>query len=238
MTIRHIQGNIFTTKCQTLVNTVNCVGVMGAGIALECRLRYPKMHDRYVALCEQRKLDIGLLWIFKADDRWILNFPTKKHWKYPTKPEYLHTGLQKFVDTYQSKGVKSIAFPALGASHGGLSEADSLEIMQRYLSPLDLEIEIYRYDASSRDDLYEETRSWLLSQDVNSISKTTGIRGIYVRRVLEAMEDPAVAQLNQLSQVPGVGIRTLEKMFSFAQKNRCRPSLPLAERDGVQMSLI
>ena len=81
MSIKIISGNIFTSKCQTIVNTINCVGVMGAGIALECRLRYPEMYKKYVELCENREISIGILWLYKSEDRWILNFPTKKHWK-------------------------------------------------------------------------------------------------------------------------------------------------------------
>lgn len=66
MSVQIVTGNIFTSECQTIVNTVNCVGVMGAGIALECRLRYPEMHDKYIALCTERKINIGLLWIYKS----------------------------------------------------------------------------------------------------------------------------------------------------------------------------
>ncbi len=77
MGIKIINGNIFTSKCQTIVNTVNCVGVMGAGMALECRLRYPEMHEKYILLCKDKLIDIGLLWIYKSPEKWILNFPTK-----------------------------------------------------------------------------------------------------------------------------------------------------------------
>jgi putative effector of murein hydrolase LrgA (UPF0299 family) len=67
-------GNIFTTKCQTIVNTVNCVGVMGAGIAYEFRLRYQDMFNKYKQHCEDKQLDIGILWIYNAEDKKILNF--------------------------------------------------------------------------------------------------------------------------------------------------------------------
>lgn len=77
MPAKIITGNIFTTNCQTIVNTINCVGVMGAGIALECRLRYPDMHEKYIKLCMDNHIDIGLLWIYKSSDKWVLNFPTK-----------------------------------------------------------------------------------------------------------------------------------------------------------------
>jgi O-acetyl-ADP-ribose deacetylase (regulator of RNase III) len=133
MAVKVITGNIFTTKAQTIVNTVNCVGVMGAGIALECRLRFPEMYEKYVTLCDQGQLKIGLLWLYKGDERWVLNFPTKKHWKYPSKKEYLEKGLEKFLSTYEQKGISSIAFPLLGASQGGIDGEESLAIMLSYL---------------------------------------------------------------------------------------------------------
>lgn len=100
--ITFVKGNIFNTKAQTVVNTVNCVGVMGKGIALVYKLRYPKMFDIYKEYCHQHLIGIGKLWIYKGDknDPWVLNFPTKFHWKYPSKYEYVEKGLQKFVETY------------------------------------------------------------------------------------------------------------------------------------------
>ena len=152
------KGNIFTTDCQTIVNTVNCVGVMGAGIAYECRLRFPKMYERYQELCKERRLNIGLLWLYRpenSNEKWILNFPTKNHWRYESKVEYLEKGLQKFLDTYQEKDITSIAFPLLGASNGGIPENVSLKIMKQYLEKCnDIEIEIYHFDPYAYDDLY------------------------------------------------------------------------------------
>ena len=100
--ITFIKGNIFNTKAQTVVNTVNCVGVMGKGIALVYKLRYPKMFDIYKDYCRQHLINIGKLWIYKGDenDPWVLNFPTKFHWKYPSKYEYIEKGLAKFVESY------------------------------------------------------------------------------------------------------------------------------------------
>ena len=81
-------GNIFNTEAQTIVNTVNCVGVMGAGIAYEFRLRYPQMFEKYRTLCDPNnpnRLTVGKLWLYQGNDRLILNFPTKTHWKMPSK---------------------------------------------------------------------------------------------------------------------------------------------------------
>jgi len=226
MSVEVLKGNIFTSKCQTLVNTVNCVGVMGAGIALECRLRYPQMYDKYAQLCNENKINIGLLWIYRSTDRWILNFPTKKHWKYPSKVEYLHAGLEKFLNTYKEKGVQSIAFPLLGADKGGIPQEESLKIMTTYLDKADLDIEIYRYDAGATDDLYEKTKEWLISQDIDRISKDTKLRKDYVEKVINSMQLPDVVQLNQLARVKGIGIKTLEKIFNLARSSLVNNKIP------------
>lgn len=219
MSIKILKGNIFTSKYQTLVNTVNCVGVMGAGIALEYRLRYPEMHDKYVQLCVENKIDIGVLWVYKSPDRWILNFPTKKHWKYPSKKEYLRAGLDKFLNTYKEKKINSIAFPLLGADKGGIPQDESLRIMTAFLEKADVEIEIYKYDVTAKDDLYDKVKDWLLSQDIERISKSTKLRKDYVVKVVDAMQSPSVVQLSQLAQIKGIGIKTLEKIFNLARSS-------------------
>ena len=84
-------GHIFNTKAQTIVNTVNCVGVMGKGIALVFKLRYPNMFVVYKEHCNAKRIAPGKLWLYKSEKNapWVLNFPTKFHWKYPSKMEYL-----------------------------------------------------------------------------------------------------------------------------------------------------
>ncbi len=233
MSANVVSGNIFTSNCQTIVNTVNCVGVMGAGIALECRLRYPLMHEKYIQLCSGNKINIGLLWIYKSADRWILNFPTKKHWKYPSKVEYLHAGLDKFVGTYQEKGIESIAFPLLGADKGGIPQEESLNIMMSYLEKLPIDIVIYRYDQKAKDDLFDKTKEWLLLQNIDQISISTGLRRDFVLKVMSAMQSPNIVQLNQLARVNGIGIKTLEKMFNFS-----RSSIPTKSDSTDEQPLI
>ena len=138
--------NIFNTQCQTIVNTVNCVGVMGKGIALEMKTRYPLMFEKYKKLCKDNLIDIGKLWLYKEpDDKWILNFPTKTHWKYESEYDYIEKGMTKFVETYKDKNIESIAFPMLGCSNGGLETKKVLEIMVKHLSKCDnLIVEIYK----------------------------------------------------------------------------------------------
>lgn len=146
--INIIIGDIFKSNCQTIVNTVNCVGAMGKGIALEYKKRYPEMYKKYYHYCHLGLFEPGKLWIYKSSDKWVLNFPTKLHWQNPSEIRYLELGLQKFLDTYKQQGVTSIAFPLLGASNGGIDPVVSLEIMYRYLSQCDDDIVIEIYNNS------------------------------------------------------------------------------------------
>lgn len=136
-------GDIFQSNAQTIVNTVNCLGVMGKGLALQFKTEYPDMFTAYAEICERKLLDIGKLWLYKTDDKWILNFPTKYDWRFPTDERYLELGLQKFLATYRQRGITSIAFPLLGANNGKLNPKVSLEIMLHYLNQCDIPVTIY-----------------------------------------------------------------------------------------------
>lgn len=215
MNIKIIKGNLFTSQCQTLVNTVNCVGVMGAGIALEFRLRYPEMYQRYVELCEDKLMDIGKLSLYKYDSQWILNFPTKKHWKYPSKIEYLKLGLQKFLATYQQKNITSIAFPLLGAKNGKISEEQSLEVMQKYLSQCQIPVEIYFYDPMISDNFYNLFKNRFKSLNAEEIYQTMGLRKFIIKKIQSALENPEINNFSELAEVKGIGLTSLEKSIKF-----------------------
>jgi O-acetyl-ADP-ribose deacetylase (regulator of RNase III) len=225
MGIEIIQGNIFTTKCKVIVNTVNCVGVMGAGIALECRLRYPEMFKKYYELCESKKIEIGKLWLYRSTEKWILNFPTKIHWKFASKPEFLHNGLKKFVSSYKEKEITSIAFPLLGADKGAIPPEISLDIMQHYLRNIPIDIEIYKYDPKAKDDIYDGMKELLFSLSIDDISRRSGLGINYINKILNAMHSEHITQLNQLARVNGVGIKSLEKIFKLSRETRRQLSL-------------
>lgn len=213
--IRFIQGNIFGSRCQTLVNTVNCVGVMGAGLAFECRLRYPHMYGRYAQLCTSGELRVGRLWLYKDAERWVLNFPTKQHWKDSSTLDYLRMGLDKFVASYRERGIASVAFPLLGTQHGGLDPAAVRALMEQYLSRCTIPVEIYRHDPAAADDCYAAFRALVRSTPDAAIKEVTGLRADRLRYIRAALEDSRICQLNQLLQVPGIGEKTLEKCFGL-----------------------
>lgn len=136
---------IFESSAQTLVNTVNCVGVMGKGLALEFKNRYPEMFDKYKSFCDKGVFKPGVLWIYKAPDgKWVLNFPTKVDWKNPSELEYIEAGLKKFVEIWKEKEITSIAFPLLGCTNGGLDPEVVIPVMEKYLSQCEgLDVTIY-----------------------------------------------------------------------------------------------
>jgi O-acetyl-ADP-ribose deacetylase (regulator of RNase III) len=145
--LTYIHTSILDSKAQTATNTVNTVGVMGKGLASAMKRRYPDMFREYAKLCAARKLDIGQLWLWKAPDQWILNFPTKRHWRNPSKLSYIEAGLQKFVQEYERRGIWEIAFPRLGCGNGNLDWEDVRPLMERYLANLPIQVYIHDYEA-------------------------------------------------------------------------------------------
>lgn len=215
MAVEQVKGNIFASRAQTIVNTVNCEGVMGAGLALEFRLREPEMFKKYAAICRAGELAPGKLWLYKASVRLVLNFPTKTRWKLPSRPEYLEAGLRKFAATYRAKGITSIAFPLLGADKGGLSPDVSREIMMRHLSPLtDLAVEIYEYDPKARDDLFDRLEAHILDQDIGALKRETGIQESQLSIIQRAVAAGDICQVNQIGRLPGVGEKSLAKLYA------------------------
>lgn len=223
-----ITGNIFNTKAQTIVNTVNCVGVMGRGIALVFKLRYPSMFEIYQDFCKRKLITIGKLWLYKGEISapWVLNFPTKFHWKYPSKYEYIEQGLDKFVRTYENQGITSAAFPLLGTNNGGLDKNIVREMMIMYLSKCKIPIEIYDYDPSAPDDLYETFKSRWLSIPDNKKKEVTKIHTQKQIDIIDfAIKSDNLRSMISLINYPGIGLKTMECCFKIVMSFKAEPSL-------------
>ena len=119
------QGNLLEEKTEALVNTVNCVGVMGKGIALQFKQAYPENFRQYEQACRAGKVKPGKMFTVVTDSslnpRYIINFPTKSHWRNNSKIEDIQSGLVALVQQVQELGITSIAMPALGCGNGGLN---------------------------------------------------------------------------------------------------------------------
>ena len=141
--LEFVTGDLFQSKAQTLVNTVNCVGVMGKGVALAFKERYPEMYEDYREKCQRGKINPGELTLYKEYEPWVLNFPTKRHWKSQSRLEDIDIGLRKLATGYKEWGITSLAMPALGCGHGGLDWNDVRALIEKYLGKTEIAIEIY-----------------------------------------------------------------------------------------------
>lgn len=141
--IKVLNGDIFQSTAQTIVNPVNCVGVMGKGLALQFKQRFPNMYRDYLHRCAAGQVRLGEPYLYRLSTPWVMNFPTKHHWRDRSRLEDIERGLLHIKQHYREWGVQSIAFPALGCGLGGLSWSDVEPVILDILKDLDVEIELY-----------------------------------------------------------------------------------------------
>lgn len=188
-------GDLFETSAKTIVNTVNCVGVMGKGIAQAFKKRYPEMFNDYARRCQLGQVEPGVPYLY-ADmlGASILNFPTKKHWRSPSRLDDVIRGLDIFAEKYKEWGIESIAFPPLGCGNGGLEWAVVGPLMYQRLSAMELSVEIYAPYGTPKHQLTEE----FLSQAVNTESFVKG----HKQRKLNAPLVALLEVVNRLQDQP------------------------------------
>lgn len=137
-------GNILEASSEAIVNTVNCEGYMGKGIAYQFKLEYPKNFESYALACKRGELRPGLLHIFTEDGKIIINFPTKDKWRAKSKYEYISNGLKTLRAEIIKKSIKSIAIPPLGCGNGGLEWPKVKDLIYSELDDLNgIEISLY-----------------------------------------------------------------------------------------------
>jgi O-acetyl-ADP-ribose deacetylase (regulator of RNase III) len=142
-------GNLLEAKTEALVNTVNCVGVMGKGIALQFKQAYPEVYKEYKRACDKGELRPGSVQVVATRSlfhpRYVINFPTKDHWKGKSKLADIRTGLKSLVDTVTSMRITSIAIPPLGCGNGGLDWAEIRPLIEDAFAPLpEVEVSLYQ----------------------------------------------------------------------------------------------
>lgn len=144
--ITYHQGNLFNSGADALVNCVNVKGVMGAGLALQFKNKFPVNFNAYQDACAKRQLHIGTVLGVqeKNDGVWIINFPTKEHWRNPSTLTYIQEGLAalvKFLERHPE--ISSIAVPALGCGYGGLDWKDVRPLIEAHLGELEIRVMVY-----------------------------------------------------------------------------------------------
>lgn len=139
--VRLTRGNLLDADVEALVNTVNTVGVMGKGVALQFKRAFPENFKIYERACKEQTFDVGEVLTVKLSElgnpRYIINFPTKKHWRGKSKLEYIEKGLEALVTEIRSLGIKSVALPPLGCGLGGLAWTDVLQAIESALAELE-----------------------------------------------------------------------------------------------------
>lgn len=143
-------GDLLASTTQTLVNTVNCVGIMGKGIALAFKRRYPVMYEDYVRRCDRGEVRLGEPYLYRAGERLIINFPTKNHWRAVSRLTDIVAGLEYLEAHYREWGVTSIAVPPLGCGNGQLEWDVVGPTLFRYLTRLEIPVELYAPHSESR----------------------------------------------------------------------------------------
>lgn len=162
--MRILVGDILKSQTQTLINTINCVGVMGKGIALEFKNRFPDMFDDYVRRCERNEVKPGVPYLYKTlFAPQIINFPTKDHWKSISKLSDIEHGLRYLVEHYREWGVTSLAIPPLGCGNGQLEWRVVGPLIYQFVKDLPIPVEMYAPYGTHLKELTEK----FLAQDAD-----------------------------------------------------------------------
>lgn len=150
-------GDMFESDAQTLVNTVNCVGVMGKGVAQEFKRRFPAMFEDYKGRCDRHEVRLGEPYVYREPHgQIILNFPTKDHWRSPSRLKSIEAGLDYLVAHSAKWGITSIAMPPLGCGNGGLEWSEVGPLIYRKLRSLPIDVQLYAPYGTPKAELTEE----------------------------------------------------------------------------------
>ena len=156
-TMKILVGDLFESQAQTLVNAVNCVGVMGKGIAEQFKRRFPAMFDDYKRRCKRKDVRLGEPYLYRdSSGIQLVNFPTKGHWRSPSRIADVEHGLDYLLEHATEWNIASLALPALGCGNGGLEWSDVGPLIYRKLNTLPIDIEVYAPTGTSRQHLTTE----------------------------------------------------------------------------------
>ncbi|QLL08857.1 type II toxin-antitoxin system antitoxin DNA ADP-ribosyl glycohydrolase DarG [Mycobacterium vicinigordonae] len=213
-------GDLLTADVDAIVNTVNCVGVMGKGIALQVKRRYPAVFDAYARECKRGNVQIGRMLPVPTNEltgpAWVINFPTKTHWRAPSRLSYISEGLFDLLRVVKELDLHAIAVPPLGAGNGGLDWADVAPMIREAFEQLE-GVTVY---------LFAPTRT---RQQIVSSGRIKMTRG---RATVLALMDQYAEARAEVEPLSGKGLSHLEiqKLLYFA--DCVDPSLKLAYSQG------
>lgn len=192
--IEFTRGDILQDEAESIVNTVNCVGAMGRGIALQFKNAWPENCKAYEAACARKEVQPGRMFIFETGQlttpRYIVNFPTKRHWRGNSRIEDIESGLVALASEIKTRGIRSIAIPPLGSGLGGLNWEDVRPLIEKHLSPLaEVTVRIYEPKGAPQADKMQHSRA---------VPKMTPGRASLVElvsRYMKGLLDPTISLL-------------------------------------------
>lgn len=188
------QGDILKADVEAIVNTVNCVGVMGRGIALQFKKAWPDNFKAYAAACDNQQVQPGRMFVFEtgqlANPRYIINFPTKRHWRGASRMEDIEAGLQALVATIRENNIQAIAIPPLGSGLGGLDWNQVKPKIEQAMSAIpDVRVLIYQPKGAPQNDVIARN---------TTVPKMTAGRAVLIellQRYLAGLLDPTISLL-------------------------------------------
>lgn len=207
------EGDLLEEQVDALVNTVNCIGVMGRGVALQFKNKFPDNFKIYEAACKRKEVVPGKMFVTMnglLGPRWIINFPTKRHWRNPSRMVDIELGLDNLVTQIRHLGIKSIAIPPLGCGLGGLDWRVVRSLIERKLSELD--------DVHIR--VFEPNNSAVRTTSDQKVPKMTEGRAI-----LLVLSD---RYIRDVSIDPDFTLLALHKLLYFVQADGCELKLKYA----------
>lgn len=238
--IQYLKGDIFTSQAQVIVNTVNCQGVMGKGLALAFKQKYPDMFAVYERECQTGKLKIGRPTIYQKSEPWILNFPTKNHWRNPSKLEYVEKGLAFLANNYKKAGITSIAFPKLGAQNGKLDWNDVGPVMAKYLSQFDINVYIYiaegdkEYQYDPLEEMRLHQRMWQnfseIALSVERLQAEVGLNSRDAKKVAEARLTADFTSLAGIENINKIAKVSVNKVKKFVETSNLTELISMPEK--------
>ncbi len=192
--------DILESNADAIVNTVNTEGVMGKGLALKFKKKYPEMYEEYRARCLDGEIHVGKLHFYRSENKIVINFPTKKEWRKPSQLEYVREGLKDFVSRYKDLKIMSVSFPLLGCSNGKLDWRDVKPIMEEFLEPLDITVYVH------------VMRGMALNSSLASIQK-----GIKLRTLPDVIEEYEISD-KHLLEISNEIVVTMKKLYDLIDR--------------------
>lgn len=189
---------------------------MGKGVALEFRLRFPKMFDEYQRVCAAGKLHPGQIWPYRRERPWILNFAVKDDWRYPSRMKWVESCLKKFVENYRQLGLRSVAMPWLGAMNGRLNWPEVHHLVRSYLENLpDIDIELIEFDPHAADPWFYKLAALAEQMDVADFAHASDLTDSAAQIIVRAIRTGEVKSLAEVAALDSLGKISVERLYLF-----------------------